>query len=56
GWIVDNETCNKAWYGGIQESQSAQFKKKGDLSGSDKGDSGGPLLATAADGKDVQVS
>ncbi|CAG7827945.1 unnamed protein product, partial [Allacma fusca] len=57
GWIVDNKTCLKASRLKISKSHiCAKFKnKKGDDSGSDRGDSGGPLLATAADGKDVQI-
>ncbi|CAG7716111.1 unnamed protein product [Allacma fusca] len=57
GWIVDYKECEKAWNDFLHESHiCAKFKNnKGDDTGSDRGDSGGPLLATAADGKDVQI-
>ncbi|CAG7723780.1 unnamed protein product [Allacma fusca] len=57
GWIVDDDTCSTQWDEPTHASQfCAQFKnEKGELSGSDGGDSGGPLYATADDGQDVEI-
>ncbi|CAG7823992.1 unnamed protein product [Allacma fusca] len=62
GWIVDDNSCRRAWYdatGGsipiYNDQLCAQFRnRRGFLSGSDGGDSGGPLYATAY-GRDVQI-
>ncbi|CAG7660188.1 unnamed protein product [Allacma fusca] len=57
GWIVDDDTCAKEYKEPTHASQiCAKFKnEKGELSGQDSMDSGGPLYATADDGEDVEI-